>query len=458
MVKKKDLNIRFLGAAGTVTGSKTLLSSENKHVLIDCGMFQGLKPLRELNWAKFPFPPHKINEIIITHAHLDHVGYLPVLVKHGFSGPIHCTFPTKDLTEIILMDSAKIQEEDAERANKFHYAKHRPAKPLYSCEDVKKVLPLLVPHELNEWVIVNNFIKFRYRNAGHILGSATVDVQFDHRRLVFSGDLGRKKSLLLDPPTYYHHADYVVVESTYGNRKHPKTNPFLFFKREINETIRRKGIVLIPSFALERTQEILHILALLRENKEIPHVPVYLDSPMGIDVTDVFKKYPEWHHLSNNDIARIHNNVKMIEKPSDSEKIINDDEPKIVIAGSGMIEGGRILAYLKKYITDSKSKLILVGFQAEGTRGRALLEHAREIKFYGEYYPVKIKVRHINSMSAHADYTEIMNWLKHLKKPPKTVFINHGELPAAHALRVRIETKLGWNTQVPLMNSSFLVD
>lgn len=454
-----NIQLKFIGGAGTVTGSKTVLEFNGYTILIDCGLFQGIKQLRSLNWEQLPIEESRIDTVILTHAHLDHCGYLPLLAKHGFKGAIHCTRPTKDLTELVLKDSGKVQEEEAERANRYGYTKHKPAKPLYSVEDVKAVLPNFVGHSYNEWVNVNTDFKFRLLNSGHILGSAFVELKCGEKTLLFSGDMGRTHPLLLHPPEKVASCDYLIVESTYGGREHEHEPLKETLKRIVNKTIDNGGILLIPAFAIERTQEVIYLLSQLRKEKAIGEkIPIYLDSPMGINATEILLAYSDWTKLSEKTCREMSNTVKLIQNAEESKSIVRDNSPKIVLAGSGMIEGGRILHYLNKYIGDSKCTLLLVGYQAEGTRGRALLEQASEIKIFGEYRHIKAKILSINGLSAHADQSDIMEWLSNITSPPKTVFINHGEPHQSDSLRAKIESKLGWNCEIPMLNAEYTLE
>lgn len=455
----KKCKLTFLGGAGTVTGSKTLVETDTIKVLVDCGLFQGLKELRNLNRAPFTVAPSTIDSIILTHAHLDHCGYIPLLVKNGFKGAIHCTDPTADLVEIILKDSAKIQEEDAARANRYSYSKHKEAKPLYTQEDVKKSLELIVRHNFLETVILDNSLKFKFYNNGHILGSAFVYIEVHDKSIVFSGDIGRLKPLLMYPPKKIKQADYIIMESTYGDRAHPEVDVKAELSKVITETVDKRGILMIPSFAVERTQEILYLIYQLREEGSIPtSLPVYLDSPMGVNTTKVYDKYHELQNISNFEITRMYDNVKFINDPKTSKAICLNNAPKIVLAGSGMIEGGRILHYLNNHIGNKRNTLLFVGYQGEGTRGRSILKGSNEIKFYGKYHKINCDIRSISSLSAHADRDDIIEWLKNFKTPPKNIFLNHGEKHQADALRVKIEHELNWNCTTPAMYDTFVLD
>ncbi len=455
MMANSLFQLTFLGGAGTVTGSKILLTAGKKKILIDCGLFQGLKELRLKNRSPFPIDPREIDEIILTHAHLDHCGYLPLLAKNGFKGPIHCTAPTRELTQIILLDSAKIQEEDAERAKSHAYSKHKDPQPLYKIEDVNNVMQQFVIHDLHEWVLIDQEMKFQFLNNGHILGSAFVELIVFNKKIVFSGDIGRSTPMLLYPPKKITEADYIVMESTYGDRSHTSENIKTELARIIHETFERKGILMIPTFAVERTQEIIFILHQLREEDKIPNIPIYLDSPMGINSTNVYKVFKEWQNLSRYNLEHMYNDIEFINDYEHSRATVSDKRPKIVLAGSGMMEGGRILHYLFNHIENSKNTLLFVGYQGEGTRGRAIIEGSQEIKIFGEYKSVKCRIVSLSSLSAHADQQEIIDWLKHFKHAPINIFLNHGEAHQTDALRAKIEFELKWKVVIPKMLTNY---
>lgn len=450
-----QIKLQFLGGAGTVTGSKTLVEFNNFSVMVDCGLFQGLKELRLLNWNEFPIDPSHISALILTHAHLDHVGYLPVLVKNGFKGQVHCTKPTAELAEIILKDSAKIQVEDADRANRKCYTCHEKAKPLYKPEDVELTMKHFVTHELSEWVILNSDFKFQFLNSGHILGSAFVDLKVNNKRILFSGDIGRSNPMLLYPPKRIDQTDFLVMESTYGDRVHATQNIKEELLRIIYETLERKGILMIPSFAVERAQELIYLLYQLREEGRLPDIPVYLDSPMGINSTAVYDRYPQWQDLPHTHFNEMYNDVHFITDYETSRAVVHDKKPKIVLAGSGMLEGGRILHYLNNHIENPNNTILFCGFQAVGTRGRSILHGEMEIKFFGEYKKVKCHVESISSMSAHGDQQEMLDWMKKFKIAPQRVFLNHGEPHQADTFRVKIKSDLGWDVVVPQMMECF---
>ncbi len=454
-MKSSKCTLSFFGAAGTVTGSKTLVTFNGKRVLIDCGLFQGLKALRTQNWQDFPIPPKEIDEVILTHAHLDHCGYLPKLVNQGFSGPIHCTQPTAYLVKIILEDSAKIQEEESDRANRLGYTSHAEAKPLYTLQDVQNVLPLLVGHEYSEWVLINPTFKFQLHTAGHILGSAMIEMEVGEKTIVFSGDLGTSEPLLLTPPKHLKRANLLVLESTYGDRLHPETPAYDDVKIAVLSAAKKNGTLIIPTFAVERAQEIIYLLTLLKANGDIPDLPVFLDSPMGINATKVFLKYPSWHAIGEKRCQDMCNGIHLIKDAAHSRSVQADDSPKIVLAGSGMITGGRVLHYLYKHISNPESTLLLAGFQAAGTRGRQIQEGANEIKFFGTWHPVRMEVFQTASLSAHADQADLIDWTAQFDKHLTKVLLNHGEPMASHTLALQIQDKLGISAEVAQPNTIY---
>ena len=445
------MKIKFLGGAGTVTGSKTLVESNGIRILIDCGQFQGIKPLRELNWEPLPILPNTIDFVLLTHGHLDHCGWLPRLVNQGFEGKIYCTSPTAAIAKLILLDSAKIQEEEAERANKEHYSKHEKAEPLYNVIQAEKVFPLFRVLKTNEEVLLDPEISAVFRNAGHIIGACSIELKLEGKTLVFSGDIGRDDDVLMYPPIKPKEADYVFFESTYGNRIHPDEDVKLLLETYINNTYQINGTVIIPSFAVERAQTIMYLLWQLKIENKIPDISYIIDTPMGISVLDIFMNNRNWHKLSESDCIEM---CQMFTLNSDYKETITsifDKQPKVVIAASGMITGGRVLSYLERYIGLPETTVIIVGYQAEGTRGRKLLEGATEIKIYGKYYPVLAKILEIEGLSAHGDQNDLLNWLSDLKKKPEKVFLVHGENQPADELRIKINEKYGFDCAVPLM-------
>jgi metallo-beta-lactamase family protein len=407
--------------------------------------------LRELNWEPLPILPNTIDFVLLTHGHLDHCGWLPRLVNQGFEGKIYCTSPTAAIAKLILLDSAKIQEEEAERANKEHYSKHENAEPLYNVIQAEKVTPHFRVLKTNEEVLLDPEISAVFRNAGHIIGACSIELKLEGKTLVFSGDIGRDDDVLMYPPIKPKEADYVFLESTYGNRIHPDEDVKLLLETYINNTYQINGTVIIPSFAVERAQTIMYLLWQLKIENKIPDISYIIDTPMGISVLDIFMNNRNWHKLSESDCIEM---CQMFTLNSDYKETITsifDKQPKVVIAASGMITGGRVLSYLERYIGLPETTVIIVGYQAEGTRGRKLLEGATEIKIYGKYYPVLAKILEIEGLSAHGDQNDLLNWLSDLKKKPEKVFLVHGENQPADELRIKINEKYGFDCAVPLM-------
>lgn len=443
------VKIHFLGAAGTVTGSKFYLETPELNIMVDCGMFQGLKELREYNWKPLPIDASKIDVVLLTHGHLDHTGYLPRLVKEGFKGQILGSAPTLAITRIILLDSGKIHEEEAKRANKEGYSKHKPALPFYTINDAKKAIELFESIEKDEWYSISSNIKFRCRFNGHIIGATYIEMDVFRKRFVFSGDVGRQDDLLLDAPEGPEWADYLFVESTYGNKNHPNEDVDSLLMNLTNKTIHERGIFIIPSFAVERLQSLMYQLWVLYKKNGIPNIPIYIDSPMGNNVLSVFKQFPQWHKLNMKDYNAMCEHISIVSSYKETWETIDDKMPKIVIAGSGMVTGGRVLTYLKQFIDEQATNVLLVGYQAEGTRGRRLLDGAHELKLFGKYYPVKANIAHLESLSAHADQSELMKWLKGIKNIPEKVFLVHGEPTSLDAFRSKINDDLKWRVHVP---------
>jgi metallo-beta-lactamase family protein len=449
------MKVKFIGGAGTVTGSKTFIESNGIRILIDCGQFQGIKPLRELNWESLPIVPSSIDFVLLTHGHLDHCGWLPRLVNQGFKGKIYCTSPTKDVAKLILLDSAKIQEEEANKANQEHYSKHKIAEPLYTIAQAEQVFPLFRVIKLGEAVALDAEISAIFTNAGHIIGACTIALNLENKTLVFSGDIGRDTDDLMFAPTKPKKADYVFLESTYGNRLHPTTDSKLELEIYINNTVAKNGTVIIPSFAVERAQSIMYLLWQLKLEGRIPDIPYIIDTPMGISVLDIFLNNRKWHKLSEQDCVEMCNMFNMISDYKDTIEAIYDKRAKVVIAASGMITGGRVLSYLERYIGLPETTVIIVGYQAEGTRGRKLLEGANEIKIYGKYYDVKASIIEIEGLSAHGDQNDLLNWLSELESKPKKVFLVHGENQPMDELRIKINEKYGFDCSIPLMGQEF---
>ncbi|WP_227244486.1 MBL fold metallo-hydrolase RNA specificity domain-containing protein [Paraburkholderia caribensis] len=452
------MKLTFLGASETVTGSKYLLEEPGVRILVDCGLFQGVKNLRMRNWVPLPVPADSIDAVILTHAHIDHSGYLPLLVRNGFRGAVYCTPGTAALCEIMLRDSARLQEEEADFANRHGFSKHHPALPLYTLEDAERALHLFVPRPFDTPVELRHGISFRFLPVGHILGAGSVVVCRNHKVLAFSGDVGRPEDPIMREPTPLAHADYLVVESTYGDRLHPDTNPEDELAQLFSKTFAKGGVVVMPCFAVGRTQEILYYISKLKEKGRMPNVPVYLDSPMATSVTDVYRKHLDEHRLTISEANAMDKVAIMTRTVEQSKAIASHNGPMVIIAGSGMATGGRVLHHLRLYASDPRNTIALVGFQAAGTRGAALAAHESSIKLHGEYVRVRANVVSISSLSAHADYREMLQWLSSLRDPPTRTFVTHGEPAAADAMRRRISETFGWACEVPTYEQSVDLD
>src|SRR5690554_509676 len=448
----KSVQVHFLGAAGTVTGSKFLVTTPEINIMIDCGMFQWIKELRELNWKPLPIDVKSVDVVLLTHGHLDHTGYLPRLVKDGFQGAIIGTAPTLEIAKIILLDSAKINEDEAQNANEEGYSKHHPAKPFYTIRDAVDAIEMFKEEKLDQWISLSDNINFRFQYNGHIIGATFIELAIFGKRFVFSGDIGREHDLLLFPPKRPLKADYLFIESTYGNRLHATTSVSDKLVALIEETIRRRGQLIIPSFAVERLQTLMFLLWKLKTENRVPDIPIYLDSPMGNNVLSVFLSFPEWHKLSLEDFKAMGEHMELVTSYKQTLHIMQKSGPKLIIAGSGMVTGGRVLSYLQEAIDQLNTFVLLVGFQAEGTRGRQLLEGANEVKIYGKYYPVHAKIHHIDSLSAHADQQGILDWVSEIKDAPQEVFLIHGEATAQDTLRVKMHDVYGWKVSIPKLH------
>jgi len=443
------VRINFLGAAGEVTGSKFLLETSEKNILIDCGMFQGLKELRELNWSPLPVNVKAIDVVLLTHGHLDHVGYLPRLVKQGFTGKILGTEPTLAIAEIILKDSAKIHEEEAKKANEENYSKHNPALPFYTKFEAEKTIKQFQVQMPDKWIQLSAHIAFRFQYNGHIIGATFIELDINGKRFVFSGDIGRANDYLLDNPKKPEWADFLFIESTYGNKLHPDDDIEALLSQMISETIQKKGNLIIPSFAVERLQTLMYVLWKLYKKNKIPNIPIFIDSPMGNNVLEVFNRFPKWHKLSQADYNAMCNHINIIQSYKETWDTIDDTRSKIIIAGSGMVTGGRVLTYLQQLIDVASTTVLLVGYQAEGTRGRQLQEGVHEVRFFGKYYPVKATIKSIESLSAHADQNDLLDWMSNIKNIPENVYLIHGESTALDAFRVKIEDTYNWHVTIP---------
>ena len=444
-----NMTLSFLGGVGTVTGSKFLLQRQEHSLLVDCGLFQGFKALRLKNWGPFPVEPGRIDSILLTHAHLDHSGYLPLMVKRGFKGCVFCTRATGELCAVLLPDAGHLQEKDAEYANRHKFSKHKPALPLYTEEDAWAALEHLTPVPFDQEQTLPGEGKARYRRMGHILGAASVQIDWGGTTVVFSGDIGRYDDATMVDPVPVERADYLLVESTYGNRRHTKRDPADALAEIVNDTIGRGGTVIIPAFAVGRVQSILFHMYVLKSRGLLSNVPIFLDSPMAVDASEIFCKSIKDHKLSEAECRRSCAVAEYVRSVEDSKALTANPVPKIIVSASGMATGGRVLHHLKSYVSDPRNTVLFAGFQAGGTRGAAMMAGTESIKIHGAYVPVRAQVKNLEMLSAHADADEILRWLRGFKAAPRMTFVTHGEPAAADALRHRIEEELGWRCMVP---------
>ncbi|WP_212526030.1 MBL fold metallo-hydrolase [Actibacterium sp. MT2.3-13A] len=443
------VDISFLGASGTVTGSRYLLEAEGKRILVDCGLFQGYKTLRQRNWKPFPVDPASIDAVVLTHAHLDHSGYLPRLVRHGFTGRIHCTGATRDLCEILLLDSAYLNEQDAERANRYGYTKHKPALPLYDRDDAKASLSQLVAWDFETRFEAAHGVGARFRRAGHILGAASVQLTLGGRVVVFSGDIGRFDSPTMPDPRPFETADALVIESTYGDRSHGGKDVEDDLAEAITETTERGGTVLVPSFAVGRAHSLLFHLMRLKRAGRIPDLPVFLDSPMAINAADIYCAHLQDHKLTAAECRALCAVATYTRSADESRALNTDPMPKIIISASGMATGGRVLHHLKRYLPDPRNMILFAGFQAGGTRGATLVAGGDRVKIHGAYHEVRAEVRNLRQLSAHADRDELLRWLGGFRSAPGRIFVTHGEPESSDAFRKTIEEEYGWPAETP---------
>jgi metallo-beta-lactamase family protein len=435
------MRITFLGAAETVTGSRYVVESGSTRLLVDGGLFQGIKSLRERNRTPPPFDPASLDAIVLTHAHLDHTGYLPVLVRDGFGGRIHCTPPTAALCDILLPDSGRLQEEDAQYANRKGFSRHRPAVPLYTEEDAHAVADRFDTTPFGPTVRIGD-IDVSFSAAGHILGAASVRLSAETGSVLFSGDIGRPEDLIIPAPSRPPAVDAVVMESTYGDRLHGDHDPVADLGRIVQRTAARGGVVMIPSFAVGRSQAIAYALHMLFETGAAPRVPVFLNSPMAIDVTSLYDEFASYHRLSQVEVRAAFGRVELVRTVDESKALNRRRGPLVVIAGAGMLAGGRILHHLRAFGGDHRNSIVLTGYQAPGTRGAQLLAGTKSLKIHGSYVDIRAEVFRLDGMSAHADQGELIDWLGSAEQRPRSAWLVHGEPGAADTLRTRIDDSL----------------
>ncbi|KTD45528.1 metallo-beta-lactamase [Legionella rubrilucens] len=443
------MKIQFLGAVQTVTGSKYLIQTNQINLLVDCGLFQGYKELRLRNWANLPINPQKIDYVLLTHAHIDHSGYIPLLIKNGFRGKILCTAATKDLCSILLPDSGHLQEEDARYANRKGYSKHHPALPLYTQQEAEDSLNYFQVISFEDRIQIAKNLQATFYYGGHILGASFIRLEQGHTSLLFSGDLGRQDDPLMFAPKEPLASDFLVIESTYGNRIHDNTDPSIRLKEIINRTVKRGGSIIIPSFAVGRTQSLLYYLYELKSKNEIPDIPVFVDSPMATNATKIFSRYAEQNRLTKEQNKAVCAVAHYINSVDESIALDHQQFPAVVISASGMATGGRILHHIRQFAPNPKNTILFSGFQVGGTRGDRMIRGEREIKMFGQMIPIRAEIVQLENISAHADSIEMLNWLAHLKKAPRKLFITHGEKEAAQALKSQIEQKFNWVCEIP---------
>ena len=443
------MKLTFLGATGTVTGSRYLVEHGDRRVLVDCGLFQGLKQLRLRNWAPLPVEPSSIEAVVLSHAHIDHSGYLPRLVAQGFRGTVHATAPTSELCGLLLPDSGHLQEEEAAYANRHKTSRHSPALPLYTRDEARAALKRFEVHDFATTFEPVPGAYVRFTSAGHILGAASVHLLTERGGLLFSGDLGRGDDLLMKPPSPPPAADVVVVESTYGDRLHDRSDTLTALADIVNRTAARGGHVIVPAFAVGRAQLLLHALRLLKDAHRIPDLPVHLDSPMATDATALYQRHPGLHRLDAAACAAMARDVRIVNTQEESQALAALRYPAIIVSASGMATGGRVLNHIEHFAPNPACTLLFVGYQAMGTRGAALVGGAREVRMHGRWVPVRAEVATLEGLSSHADRDELLAWLGALPSPPRRVYVTHGEPAAADSLRQAISEKLQWHSAVP---------
>lgn len=450
------VSITFLGGADTVTGSKYLVRHQDESLLVDCGLFQGFKQLRLRNWNPLPVLPEAIQAVLLTHAHLDHSGYLPLLAKEGFSGPVFASAGTRDLCKILLPDSGHIQEEDAAFANRHHFSKHSPALPLYTRQDALDCLPQLRAVAMGSTFQPLPGWRATFQSAGHILGASSILLEVAGRRILFSGDLGRPDDSLMNPPDKAPAADTVLIESTYGDRSHPTDNLLAELGPALQRLAARGGVAVVPVFAVGRAQALLHAIQQLKASGAIPHaLPVFLDSPMAVHTTHLFEQHPGEHRLSSAEVRAMTHGATMVSSTDESKALAARHGPMVILSASGMATGGRVLHHLEQHLGHHRNMVILTGFQAPGTRGATLASGARTLRIHGHDVAVQAEVVALQSASAHADGTQLLDWLKTMPTAPSQVYVVHGERMASDALRGRIQHELHWRALVPEHGSTW---
>jgi metallo-beta-lactamase family protein len=450
------VNITFLGAADTVTGSKYLVRHADQSLLVDCGLFQGYKQLRLRNWNPFPIAPNQVNAVVLTHAHLDHSGYLPLLFKEGFAGHVYASSGTRDLCRILLPDSGHIQEEDAAFANRHGFSKHTPALPLYTRQEaldclprIKVVAPGITFQPIPGW-------RMTLSSAGHILGASSVLLEVAGRRILFSGDLGRPDDVIMNPPELAPAADTVLIESTYGDRTHPTESLLSELGPALQRLAARGGVAVVPVFAVGRAQALLHAIAQLKEQGKIPHaLPVFLDSPMAVHTTHLFEHHPGEHRLTAKEVHALTHSATMVNTTDESRALASRHGPMVILSASGMATGGRVLHHMAHHAGNRRNMIILTGYQAPGTRGATLASGAKFVRIHGRDVEVNAEIVQLQSASAHADAGQLLNWLRSMKTAPNQVYVVHGDPLAADTLRGRIQRELGWRAMVPEHGSTW---
>ena len=450
------MRLTFLGGTETVTGSKYLLESDGHRLLVDCGLFQGVKALRRRNWAALPLAPEDLDAVVLTHGHLDHSGYLPLLYRQGYRRPVYASPATAALAGILLPDAGHLQEEEAQLANRLGYSRHHPAEPLFTRQDAVRCLDLFRPIAVRHTHRVGPF-EIRLIPVGHLLGACAVRVRCGGHTITFSGDVGRPDDPLLAPPEVLEPTDDLVVESTYGDRLHVAQDPRQAVAEVVNETARAGGVLIVPAFAVGRAQVLLHLLHDLRKTDAIPRVPIYVDSPMAIRATRVFQDYPEAHRLDAAQTRALGEIATFVETPEESMALAGKVGPMIILSASGMATGGRVLHHLKTFAPDARNTILFTGFQAPGTRGEAIVNGADAVKIHGRMVPIRARVRLLQSLSAHADHAQMTAWLGRMSTPPQRVFVTHGETHARAAMAAHITEALGWEVQRPAEGDHLLL-